>query len=112
SIGVSVLGAALSHQVVEGVTQGLTRLGIAASAAGSTNAVPDLSTFPAPVRAVFESAFGEATGHIFLLAVPCAVVALVAIIFIREVPLRTTIERQDELAGAAPAPAPVAQPAD
>ena len=33
----------------------------------------------------------------FLIAAPCALVALVAVLFIREVPLRTTIEREDEL---------------
>ena len=30
-----------------------------------------------PVRAIFESAFGEATGHLFLVALPFAVLALV-----------------------------------
>jgi hypothetical protein len=60
-----------------------------------------MATLPAPVRAVFEHAFGTATGHVFLIAAPCAAIALVAVLFIREVPLRTTIERQDELVGAA-----------
>ena len=48
------------------------------------------------MRAVFEAAFGDATGHLFLIAVPFAVIALIAVLFIREVPLRTTIEREDE----------------
>ena len=52
------------------------------------------------MRAVFEAAFGDATGHVFLIAAPCALVAFVAILFIREVPLRTTIEREDELVSA------------
>ena len=60
-----------------------------------------MSTLPGPVRAVFEAAFGDATGRMFLIAAPCAVIALVAVLFIREVPLRTTIEREDELAPAA-----------
>ncbi len=58
--------------------------------------IPDLATLPAPIRAVFEAAFGEATGHLFLIAVPFAVVALLCVLFIKEVPLRTTIEREDE----------------
>jgi hypothetical protein len=37
---------------------------------------------------------------VFLIAAPCAAIALVAVLFIREVPLRTTIERQDELVAA------------
>jgi hypothetical protein len=60
-----------------------------------------MSKLPGPVRAVFEGAFGDATAHLFLIAAPFAVVALLAVLFIREVPLRTTIEREDELGGAA-----------
>jgi EmrB/QacA subfamily drug resistance transporter len=102
SIGVSALGAVLSHQVVDGVTSGLAKLGVDPTAGGgSSNTIPDMSTLPGPVRAVFEHAFGTATGHVFLIAAPCAAIALVAVLFIREVPLRTTIERQDELVGAA-----------
>jgi hypothetical protein len=56
-----------------------------------------MATLPAPVRAVFEHAFGTATGHIFLVATPFAVLALLAVLLIREVPLRTTIERPDEV---------------
>ncbi|MGN6129792.1 MAG: hypothetical protein ACTHOK_05570 [Nocardioidaceae bacterium] len=59
--------------------------------------MPDLSTMPAPVREVFQAAFGDATAHIFLMAVPFTLVAFVAVLLIREVPLRTTIEREDEL---------------
>ena len=53
---------------------------------------------------MFEAAFGDATGHMFLLAVPFAVVALVCILLIRETPLRTTIASAEELE-AEPVPA-------
>jgi EmrB/QacA subfamily drug resistance transporter len=99
SIGVSALGAALSHQVATEVASGLAKLGVHPASGGSST-IPDMATLPAPVRAVFEAAFGDATGHVFLLAAPCALVALVAVLFIREVPLRTTIEREDELVSA------------
>ena len=59
---------------------------------------PRPATLPAPVRAIFEHAFGEATGHLFLVALPFAVLALVCVLFIQEVPLRTTVLRDDELA--------------
>ena len=49
------------------------------------------------MRQLFEHAFGTATGHLFLVAVPFAVVALVCLLFIREVPLRETILHDDEL---------------
>ena len=97
SIGVSALGAILSHQVADKVSSGLAALGIPAGDGSESRTIPDLGALPAPVRVVFEQAFGEATGHIFLVAVPFAVLALVCVVFIREVPLRTTILRADEL---------------
>lgn len=97
SIGVSALGAALGHQVSTQVISGLRALGMHLPAGGDSRSIPDLSTLPAPVREVFQHAFGEATGHIFLLAAPVAAVALVAVLFIREVPLRQSIESQDEM---------------
>ncbi|MGI8523450.1 MAG: MDR family MFS transporter [Nocardioides sp.] len=96
SIGVSALGALLSAQVATRVSSGLTALGIPTSGHQS-HQIPELSTLPAPVRAVFEQAFGQATGELFLVAVPFAIAAFVCVLFIREVPLRTTILRDDEL---------------
>lgn len=91
SIGVSALGAVLSSQVAANV---------AASTGGAvdheSHSIPDLSTLPPQAREIFEHAFGAATGHIFLVAVPFAVLALAAVLFIREVPLRTTLDKSDE----------------
>jgi EmrB/QacA subfamily drug resistance transporter len=97
SIGVAALGAVLSHQVSAKVTSGLTQMGVATDTHQS-HQIPDLTTLPAPVRDLFQMAFGEATGHVFLVALPFAALALVCVLFIREVPLRTTILRADEVA--------------
>jgi EmrB/QacA subfamily drug resistance transporter len=105
SIGVSALGALLSAQVADKVSTGLARLGIATDSHQS-HQIPDLSALPEPVRAVFEHAFGVATGELFLVAAPFAFLALLAVLFIREVPLRTTLadaegEREAALVGEA-----------
>ena len=97
SIGVAALGAVLSHQVSTQVTSGLTRMGVAASSRQS-HEIPDLATLPAPIRDLFQAAFGDATGHVFLVALPFAALALVCVLLIREVPLRTTVLRADEVA--------------
>jgi EmrB/QacA subfamily drug resistance transporter len=97
SIGVSALGAVLSHQVAAKVASGLAAIGVSTDSHQS-HSIPDLDSLPGPVRAIFEQAFGEATGHLFLVAAPFAVAALVCVLFIREVPLRTTIHRADEIA--------------
>ena len=93
SIGVSALGALLSHQVTQKVTEGLAEMGV--TGGHSTGSIPDLDALPAPVRVLYESAFGEATGHLFLVAAPFALLALVCVLFIREVPLRTTLDRDE-----------------
>lgn len=90
SSGVAALGALLGHQVADKVTSGLASLGIAAEGSGAT--LPDLDTLPAPVRDVFQGAYGDATALLFLVAVPFAVVALLLVSAIREVPLRTTLD--------------------
>jgi EmrB/QacA subfamily drug resistance transporter len=95
SIGVAALGAVLSHQVATKVSAGLTAMGAPADTHQS-HQIPNLSTLPEPIRALFEHAFGAATGHVFLVAVPFAALALVCVALIREVPLRTTIHRADE----------------
>jgi EmrB/QacA subfamily drug resistance transporter len=95
SIGVSALGALLSAQVADKVTAGLARLHIPVGSHQSHD-IPDLTALPAPVREVFEHAFGASTGELFLVSAPFALAALVAVLFIREVPLRTTITRDDE----------------
>ncbi|KAA1428531.1 MFS transporter [Nocardioides antri] len=98
SIGVSAFGAVLAHQVADDAKAGITRL---ASGGGLTpaelrgldhdhGAIPDLAELPSPVRVVYETAFGDATGHVFLIAVPLVVIALVCVLLIEEVPLRTT----------------------
>ncbi len=95
AIGLSALGTALSHRVGDHVQTGMARLGLTAPADGGS--IPDVRTLPDPVRAVIESAYAEGVGHIFLLAAPFALIALVAVLLIQEVPLRTTIARADEL---------------
>jgi len=92
SIGVSVLGAILSSRVASSVAEATAAAGGSGAVDHESHAIPDLSTLPAPARAIFESAFGEATGHIFLVALPFAVLALLAVLGIREVPLRTTLD--------------------
>ncbi|MCF4119613.1 MFS transporter [Antribacter sp. KLBMP9083] len=88
TIGVSVLGAVLANRVKDDLATGLAALGVPADAMGGTSAaVPDLAMLPAVVRTVVEDAYADGIAEIFLLAVPMAVIALVATLFIKEVPL-------------------------
>ncbi|MHC1560222.1 MDR family MFS transporter [Actinomycetospora sp. C-140] len=93
--GVAALGALLSSQVTTRISDGLAALGVPAAATGSSGQIPNLATLPAPVRSVIENAYGDSIAWLFLAAAPLALIALVAIVFLREVPLRRTIDVEE-----------------
>ncbi|MER6404430.1 MDR family MFS transporter [Streptomyces viridosporus] len=104
TIGTSVLGAILANRVASEMTKGFREAGITVPAGEGSggSSVPDVSTLPAPVRAVVEHAYGVATADLFLVATPFALLALVAVVFLKEKPLKTTsgMERLAEESGA------------
>jgi len=96
AIGVSALGAVMAAQIKTDLSTGLAKLGIASDAMGAgSGAVPDLASLPAPVQSVVEGAYADGITTIFLYAVPMAVVSLIAVLFIKEIPLgqRSGIEQ-------------------
>ena len=102
AIGVSAFGAVLSHKITTHVTDGIGALiqsgKVTAEQAQALGAggLPAVNLLPAPLRDLFEGAFGDATGQIFLFSVPCALLALVTVAFIKENRLRTTLDKIEE----------------
>ncbi|MER6347889.1 MDR family MFS transporter [Streptomyces sp. NPDC001595] len=93
TIGTSVLGAILANRVATEMADGFAKAGIATAAdggSGGESGVPDMTTLPAPVRTIVEHAYGVATADLFLFATPCALLAVVAVVFIKEKPLQTS----------------------
>jgi EmrB/QacA subfamily drug resistance transporter len=90
SIGVSALGALLSHQVGDQVGAGYLAAQQPPTFDAGSHAVPDVATLPGWEQSIWEHAFGSSFGHIFLVATPFALVALVCVLLVREVPLRTS----------------------
>ncbi|GAA0366345.1 MDR family MFS transporter [Micromonospora gifhornensis] len=86
AVGVSALGALLGHNVTRYLSEGLAALGLPTAGAGG-GTLPDVHALPAPIRAVVESAYGHGAGDIFLAAAPFGLIALIAVLFIKEVPL-------------------------
>ena len=84
TIGVTVLGVVLSGRVAELMG------GSAAAAAG----LADLATLPPVQAAALRAAYGDGIGLVFTIAAAASLISLVAVLLIREVPLRTTIDRQ------------------
>ncbi|WP_329396318.1 MFS transporter [Streptomyces lydicus] len=113
AVGVSALGAVLANRVTHYVKDGLADLGpkaakAAAHGAGNSGGgIPDLDALPAPLRTVMESAYGHGVGDVFLYAAPCALLAFLFTLFIKEVALKTRggLDQSAEPAAAAAAPA-------
>ncbi|WP_299527271.1 MDR family MFS transporter [uncultured Streptomyces sp.] len=88
AVGTSALGAVLSHRVTSEIEKGFG--GAAAPEdGGGSHAIPDLTTLPEQARTVVEQAYGTATGDVFLVGAPFALLALIAVFFIKEKPLKT-----------------------
>ncbi|GGQ80021.1 MFS transporter [Couchioplanes caeruleus subsp. azureus] len=85
AIGVSALGAVLANHVTSLLAE---RFG-APAATGGTAKVPDLATLPPQVLAVVRDVYGEATAGLFLVGAPIALLAVIAVLFIKEKPLHT-----------------------
>ncbi|MEI5132284.1 MFS transporter [Streptomyces libani] len=117
AVGVSALGAVLANRVDHYVKDGLADLGpkaakAAAHAGNSGGGIPDLDSLPAPLRTVMESAYGHGVGDVFLYAAPCALLAFLFTLFIKEVALKTrgglAQSSQDAAVAATPSATPSA----
>ncbi|MCD9903176.1 DHA2 family efflux MFS transporter permease subunit [Streptomyces sp. MT29] len=94
AIGVSALGAVLGNRVTQYVKEGLADLGPEGAKLGhggtGGGGIPDLDKLPEPFRVVMEAAYGHGVGDVFLYAAPCALVAFIVTLFIKEVALKTS----------------------
>ncbi|HEY9356205.1 MAG TPA: MFS transporter, partial [Arthrobacter sp.] len=105
AIGVSVLGAVLGSRVTQLANEGLAAANIPVQGDGA-GASMDLVDLPEPIREIMRAAYGDATAQIFLISAIIGVVALVSVLFIKEKPLRRTVDIRPEAetgeAGTAP----------
>ena len=105
TIGVSLMGAALAARVTELVTAGKDDITAAITGLGAdapkwadslaSGTLPQVSTMPETLRVIFEDIYAQGISHSFLIAVPFAVISLIAIVFLPNKPLTrmTTSER-------------------
>jgi len=105
TIGVSVLGAVLAHRVTASITHQLAAAGLPASGGGDTSAL-NLTALPESIRTIVRSAYGDATGRIFLVSAIVGIVGVIAALLLRPAPLRTSLDQANTgSAGAEGAPA-------
>ncbi|WP_404434117.1 MFS transporter [Microbacterium lacus] len=105
TLGVSVMGAALATTVANLFVDSKEALAAAIAAIGAegadvaaqlqSGALPAVHALPETVRMIVEDIYAQGIAHSFLIAVPFAILSLVAICFLPNVPLNrmTTSER-------------------
>ena len=95
TIGVTIMGSLLSSSVATYVKDGLE--GFAPTTQDEIDAlqhlgsgdVPKVGQLPDSIRAIVEGAYGHGIADAFIIAIPLAVIAVIAIAFIRNKPLST-----------------------
>ncbi len=102
AVGVSVLGAVLANRVKDLMISGLLDLGPGGADAahrlqngGDGTSVLDVNHLPPQIAAIVREAYGDATGRIFTIAAVIAVISVIAVALIHEVPLRRTVQKKD-----------------
>ncbi|MEV6412856.1 MDR family MFS transporter [Kribbella sp. NPDC051718] len=103
AVGVAVLGAVLASRVKDLLIQGVLHGPGGAAAAAKLQAggsdgtsLLDVNHLPPQLAELVRQSYGDATGRIFLIAAACALVSLIAVLFIKEIPLRRTVAKLDE----------------
>lgn len=95
TIGVTVMGSLLSTSVATYMTDALsgftpsTPAEIEALKHLASGDVPKVGQLPDTIRAIVESAYGHGIADAFIIAIPLAVISIIAIAFIKNKPLST-----------------------
>ncbi|SEB75414.1 drug resistance transporter, EmrB/QacA subfamily [Paramicrobacterium humi] len=93
SLGSAIVGTVFTSRLVNLLSERMPPA--AGSQAGSSNAfTPDaVKSLPEAVRSIIIGAYSDALTPIFLVMVPLMIIAAILICFLREDPLKTTIDR-------------------
>lgn len=95
TLGAAIVGSIFTSNLTSLLTERMSEAGIdpgrsGAAISGLTPAI--VNALPEQLRAIVTSAYSEALTPVFGHLVPLVLVALVVVCFIREVPLRTSVE--------------------
>jgi len=110
AIGVSVLGTVLGARVADAISDkhealtkaiaGLGEKGAAVAKELSSGSIPAVNSLPKTVRVLIESSYGQGVAAVFLIAAPIAILLVLAVVFMPNVPLTTkTVSERSTDAG-------------
>jgi len=101
SLGAAVVGSLFTSRLVSLLTERFAAAGGAGGAGELDSLTPDaVQQMPAPVQDIIVGSYADALTPVFLLMVPVAIIALVLLALVREVPLKTTIDTPEVVAEA------------
>ena len=98
--GMSVMGMLLGTWTAQYIQEELAKLDTKLQAGAevlASGVIPKLADLPEPIRLVVETAYGHGIGNVFLAASPVAVIAILAAVFLPNIPLKTQ-SNQERLA--------------
>ncbi|MBO3745460.1 MFS transporter [Streptosporangiaceae bacterium NEAU-GS5] len=91
AVGVAAFGAILTNRVASELAMRLAAAHIPATGATVDLGTPEaIAHLPAAVRSIVVEAFSQAMDTVFLAGVPAALLGFVAVLFLRELPLRSS----------------------
>jgi MFS family permease len=93
-VGLTALGAVLVARVRTGISDGLAEARLPKLPSGTADSLA-ISAFPDRVESVVRAAYANAMGLVFLCCAGMALISMIAVLGIRELPLRTTLQRKD-----------------
>lgn len=121
TIGVSVMGSLLGTKVTDLMADRQHDLQVAIAKLGQkglevaqslqSGTLPEVGKLPVGIRTIIEAVYGQAVADIFLVAVPLAIVTIIAILLLPNAKLgtKTAIQQLDEDAAASVAGTPAEQ---
>jgi hypothetical protein len=92
----------LANHVDDKIRSGLATAGVSTDGSQSGGNL-DLKDLPGFIQTIVRAAYGDSFGTLFLIAAAVSVLTLLAVLFVREVPLRNTVELRPTDASEEPA---------
>lgn len=99
ALGVAVFGALLSNRLGQHIPDRLAAAGVGVPTGGSSSdllGTPDaIAALPGPVRDAVLGGFADSLSDIYTAAIPIALLGFVVVLFLPELPLRTSVKDRE-----------------